>query len=48
MVGVEITPVAAARVLTLVETNPLVELAPSDTRLLWIAMRGEGDWRIWG
>jgi hypothetical protein len=29
MVGVEITPVAAARVLTLVETNPLVELAPS-------------------
>jgi hypothetical protein len=19
-----------------------------DTRLLWIGMRGEGDWRIWG
>jgi hypothetical protein len=20
----------------------------SDTKLLWIAMRGEGDWMIWG
>jgi hypothetical protein len=29
MVGVGTTPVAAARVLTLVETGPLVELAPS-------------------
>jgi hypothetical protein len=29
VVGVGTTPVAAARVLTLMETDPLVELAPS-------------------